>query len=349
MSRVGAALQRANVRAIYLIHGTFVGVDAFGLIREVARVSNTAAEPLRRLEKYASNTITGDAGNFTPSYADEFARALRQENGGSIPVRLFTWSSENHHIGRADGTVRLADELASHAEFRDGRVLLWGHSHGGNVLALLTNLLANDRRTNARFFRAARPYYRWPYWGRVDMPVWRRVRRLLGHSDRPLSRVRVDVVTMGTPVRYGWDQGGCQKLLHFLHHRPRPGLTPHQAALPSTVEEVLNSSGGDYIQQLGIAGTNFAPPFWAWRDWLADVRLGRILQSGLPKQDLFGRLKQGVRAHDEGENLLVDYGPVKGHIGQHLFGHAVYTRTNWLLFHAEEVASRFYGMVANER
>lgn len=41
--------------------------------------------------------------------------------------------------------------------------------------------------------------------------------------------------------------------------------------------------------------------------------------------------------------MLVDYGPPEGNIAQHLAGHAVYTRKRWMLFHAEEVARRFYG------
>ena len=46
---------------------------------------------------------------------------------------------------------------------------------------------------------------------------------------------------------------------------------------------------------------------------------------------------------EEGTSLLVDYGPAQGHIAQHFAGHAVYTRPEWMLFHAEEVTRRFYG------
>ena len=105
---------------------------------------------------------------------------------------------------------------------------------------------------------------------------------------------------------------------------------------------MLAATAGDYIQQLGIAGTNFTPPFWAWRAWISDIRLGRLLQAGLRKRDTLARLKLGIRVHQDGETLLVDYGPAKGNITQHLAGHAVYTRLDWLLFHAEEVTRRFY-------
>ena len=244
----------------------------------------------------------------------------------SLPVRLFHWSSENHHIGRADGAVRLIDELASRRELSGGRVLVWGHSHGGNVLALMTNLLANDPATNRRFFEAARSYYRWPWWGTTDIHVWHRVRRMLEEDEHPLRRVALDLVTLGTPVRYGWDSGGFANLLHFIYHRPAAGLPPYRAAFPPPISDVLAAAGGDYVQQFGIAGTNTGHPLWAWRAWLADIRLGRLLQPGLRLRDTLARLRLGVRAHHEGINLLVDYGPARGHLGQHFAGHAVYTR-----------------------
>jgi hypothetical protein len=342
MADIGAVLRNADVRAIYLVHGTFVGADALGIIREVACLSPSFAAPLRRLEKRTADTIARDAGNYTQAYAISFENAINEAHERSIPIRIFSWSSENHHIGRADGAVRLLHELASREELRGGRVLLWGHSHGGNVFALLTNLLANPPRVNNRFFRAARSYYRWPIWGKTDMPVWRRVKRMLHREDHPVRSIKLDLVTLGTPVRYGWDTDGCSNLLHVINHRPVEGLPQHLAPFPPNIDNVLAATAGDYIQQLGIAGTNFTPPFWAWRAWISDIRLGRLLQAGLRKRDTLARLKLGVRVHKDGETLLVDYGPAKGNITQHLAGHAVYTRLDWLLFHAEEVTRRFY-------
>lgn len=342
MATVGQAYRQADVRAIYLLHGTFVGADAFGLLREVARVSRKTAEPLKRLQKQLLDAIAKDAGNFTQEYADCFADAINAGADAAIPVRLFHWSSENHHIGRCDGTVRLADELASHEELRDGRVLLWGHSHGGNVLALLTNLLGADHVARRRFFRATRSYYRWPVTGKVDMPAWPRVRDLLNRDDCLLRETQFDYVTLGTPIRYGWNVTDETKLLHFVNHKPVEGLPVDRAAFPPDWDDLLQARYGDYVQQMGIAGTNFTPVVWAWRAWLADIRLDRLLQAGVRKLDLLDRLRAGVRAHDEGQTLLVDYGPAEGHIGQHLAGHAVYTRLEWMLFHAEQVATNLY-------
>jgi hypothetical protein len=65
-------------------------------------------------------------------------------------------------------------------------------------------------------------------------------------------------------------------------------------------------------------------------------------QSNLRRRDLPANLRAGMRVPEEGQCLLVDYGPAEGHPGRHLAGHAVYTRFRWMSFHAREVARRFY-------
>lgn len=277
MRRVGQALSAANVAVVYLVHGTFVGDDALGLLSGFSRFFPHAGKTLRQMSKRLTDRLMGDVGNYTPQFARRFEESIQIPDRPHIPVRRFEWSSENHHIGRADGAVRLIAELAS-LELQPGqRVLLWGHSHAGNVFALATNLLSGDDETIKRFFDAARVYYRWPLLGCIDLPMWRRVRLLLESHRRPLAENPLDMVTFGTPIRYGWDTNGYAKLLHFVHHRPVAGLPDYRVAFPKQLDDVLSAKGGDYVQQLGIAGTNVAPvPIW-WRTWLADHRLDRIL------------------------------------------------------------------------
>ena len=115
------------------------------------------------------------------------------------------------------------------------------------------------------------------------------------------------------------------------------------APLSARQADIGELKDGDYVQQLGIAGTNFPPTLFSWRAVLADVRLGRLLQAGIRKRNLLDRLLNGMRVPDEGTTLLVDYGLPEGdagpeHVVKHLAGHAVYTRPEWMLFHAEETA-----------
>jgi hypothetical protein len=341
MHRVGEALRAADVGAIFLVHGTFAGIDALGILAELARWYPPGRDSIGRIAKRMVDALAGDAGNYTSRYAESFEESIGSA-GEAIGVRLFHWSSENHHLGRADAAVRLIDEIAALELPPRRRILVWGHSHAGNVFALMSNLLSGDAESIERFFAAARPYYRVPFTGLVDVPAWERVRHVLAHDARQLAQRPVDMVTFGTPIRYGWDRRGHDGLLHFIHHRPLANVPPYLAHFPPRPDDVFQAAGGDYVQQIGIAGTNTAPSVLAWRAFAADRNLNELLQPGLSPLDLVDRLQLGMRVPEAGTTLLVDYGPMEGNLAQHLAGHAVYTRHDWLLFHAEEVVQRLY-------
>lgn len=345
MAQAGAAISSAGVNAIYLLHGTFVGVDIVGLNRLVELLSTTAAMALREQEKRFADRIVRDAGNYTPEVAAVLERGLN-----SVPARLFFWSSENHHLGRADGAVGLIDELSRHRWPEGARVLLWGHSHGGNVLALASNLLGADASSRAAFFSATRPFRL----SRLVSPAirarWARVQQLLEQSDAPIRRLALDIVTFGTPIRYGWDSGGYSRLLHVIYHRPTPGLPAYATRFPFSVRSAMTAKRGDYVQQVGIAGTNFAPPLPASPLQVADRRLHRLLQSDHPlggsaawwPRSAWRWLEAGRRVPDEGETLLIDYHRAAPRYHQGARGHAIYTRVCWLLYHVELLTARWY-------
>ena len=343
LSDAGVAFRDAGVRYLYLLHGTFAGNDAFGLFGEIARYFPEVGESLRSLGKSTFDRVIGEAGNYTAEFAAQMQDGLNagRAESDSLQVRRFHWSSENNHIARADAAVALLDELAA-LDLTDGdRILLWCHSHAGNVLALLTNLIACDASDRRRFFQACRSFYRWPKLRRIDLSRWPRVRELLSRGEHLILHCPLDVATFGTPVRYGWDTGGCSRLMHVVHHQRNSSEQPWQAAFPPTREDLLNGHG-DFIQQVGIAGTDFPPGPLTWRSWLANSRLSTLLAPNLPRRGLLSRLKFGQRVHADGRQLLIDYGPQEGNIAQHMLGHAVYTRQSWMAFHAREVARAYY-------
>jgi hypothetical protein len=329
------------VGAIYLVHGTFVGGDAWGFLDQLERYIPSLGRSWRELAKQLVDALMGDVGNYSPQYARDMEKALNGPGALNIPVRRFAWSSENHHIGRADGAVRLLDELANARIPAGRRVLLWGHSHAGNVFALVSHLLSGDSELLEPFFHATRAFCRRSWFRRGELPHWQSVRERLTDGSMA-EKMPLDFVTFGTPIRYGWHPQCCGRLLHFVHHKPAAGLPPYLAAFPPTERDVRTASGGDYVQQLGIAGTNFAPNVLSWRACLADLRLGRLLQHSLRRRDLIARLRLGMRVPEQGTTLLVDYGKSDGNLIKHLAGHAVYTRPEWMLFHVEDVARTLY-------
>jgi hypothetical protein len=209
------------------------------------------------------------------------------------------------------------------------------------VLALLTNLLGADPSARREFFHATRSFYhRWRS-SRVDFPVWQRVEDLLLDAAHPLRRVALDVVTFGTPIRYGWDGGGYDKLLHFHEHRPPRPDRDWLAPYPPRPLRVLTARAGDFVQQIGIAGSGFPPNPFAWRTCSANRRLRRLVARNVPRW-LFTNLRHGVRVADEGTTLLFEYGD-PARFPSHLFGHALYTRRRWLPLHCGHIAAEFYG------
>jgi hypothetical protein len=221
--------------------------------------------------------------------------------------------------------------------------MLWSHSHGGNALALLTNLLAADEPTRQEFFEAAGAFHNRSRPHRTHFPVWHRVEQILADPAHPLRGLALDVITFGTPVRYGWDTGGFNNLLHIINHRPHPKKPEHVAPYPPRFGKLLLGAEGDFIQHIGIAGTNLPPIPIAWRTFLADRRLGKLFQRDLAREWLRTRLRRGVRIHHEGTTLLMDYADPARSPHRHLFGHAPYTRSRWMALHCELIAEHFYG------
>lgn len=350
MAAAGQRFSQAGVAAIYCLHGTFAGNDALGLYTELERFAPQLASSLRRATKGAFDWLIGETGNYTADFAERMETALTTGAERPMPVRLFHWASQNHHISRADAAVRLVDELASNAESLAShqgkgvnRIQLWSHSHGGNALALLTNLLAADEPTRQEFFEAAGVFHRRSKPHRTHFPIWHRVEQILADPSHPLRGLALDVITFGTPVRYGWDNGGFNNLLHIVNHRPHPKKAEHVAPYPPRFHKLFLGAEGDFVQHIGIAGTNLPPIPLAWRTFLADRRLGKLFQRDLAREWLRTRLKRGVRVHHEGTTLLMDYADPDRSPHRHLFGHAPYTRSRWMALHCELIAAHFYG------
>lgn len=339
-------LVRDNLAAVYLVHGTFAGNDPLGSLTELQRFSPSMAERLRRMWKGLFDKVVGETGNYTANFAKRFQKGLSTAAGRDVPVHRFNWSSQNNHIGRADAAVRLIGELANLAEANKQasappRVMLWGHSHGGNSLAIATNLLAADEDHRKSFFHAARDFYRPWLTSQTDMPAWERVEKVLA-TEHPVKQLRLEVVTFGTPIRYGWESGGYHKLLHIVNHRPAQHLDEHQMPHPLRPLHILKASHGDYVHQFGIAGTNLIPVPLAVRTFLADWRLGSLLQPDVSWRHLIGNYGHAQRVPHEGKTLLVDYQDSDWKFWKHLMGHGSYTRSRWLPFHASEIAKHFY-------
>lgn len=372
---VGATLLRLRVRRVLLVHGTFVGSDPFGVAAQLDEFTESVSPKwrpvvktiameswgrvLRAINQQFGDKVLGETGSFREDYLNDFRGLLQTD---AINVSRFDWSSGNDHVARAEAAVqllnRLTEPLKPNEKFdpeRD-RLLLWGHSHAGNVFALLTNLLANDRDSVEAFFTAAGRHA-------TERAEWKIARERLAAAESPHPLARsLCLVTFGTPVRYGWDRAGYSRLLHIVQHRPVADQAEWLAkpALPQSLDEILGAKHGDWVQSFGIAGTDLRPVDRELRE--THQSLKRFLETGLDAPEVKGppalldhlpqgarerarekfhdflclleRLRCGQRVPSDGDAAwLFDYGADE----TAKFGHGVYTKRAWLPFHATRI------------
>lgn len=380
MADCGAKLARAGVRTIVFLHGSIHGSDVFGMqrldevgglkrgySRGVSGVDALLAAmreggngipslPGRLIPPLANDDATkkliddqvGEAGNFTATYVTLFQQAVNKHLPQPIAARRILWTSEHHHLGRAVAAVRVLHELCSLCEAqtlgKGDRILVQAHGQAGLVLALAANLLCPSPITKRPKLLSLLADYA-EQQGQADLTATVRhiEPRLADHSL--LNGAALDVVTMGTPVRYGWDLSGMGRLLHIVNHRNlrTDGKTwLAKMELPQVTMEMPIAWGGDYVQQLAVAGSDAVPVTDA-----AKV-VNKAVWEMVEPYDGFERwlecARRAVRFPSEGGCLLVDYKDCTNstNVHEHYYGHAAYTRSNAMLFNTSEIIRSLY-------
>jgi len=380
MAQCGSKLSQAGVRTIVLLHGAIHGTDVFGMQRldeagglkrgysrgvsgldallaamrqetnGIPLLPGGLKPPLRNEEattKLLDEQI-GDAGNITNASLGLFQQAVNKSVTKPIICIRTVWSSEHHHLGRAMAAIRLLNDLRSLCESQalshGDRILVQAHGQAGLVLALASNLLCPSQITGRpKLLNLLTSYAEQSDQSDLVAAITR-VEPLLGTASL-LNGVSMDVVTLGTAVRYGWDPSGIGKLLHIVNHRNlrTDGKTwLAKMELPQITMEMPIAWGGDYVQELAVAGSDSMPttepakaankaiwemvePFDGFERWLECAR-------------------RAVRFPSEGHCLLVDYKDSTGSTNprDHYYGHAAYTRRDALLFNTSQIVDRFY-------
>ncbi|HEX7092874.1 MAG TPA: hypothetical protein VF205_04285 [Nitrospiraceae bacterium] len=380
MAALGKRLSHAGVRVIVLQHGSIRGTDVFGVQRldELGGLKRgysrgvAGLDALLALMRESSNGFSpqpgwlkpplandgatkklldeqiGDAGNFTNTYVELMKQSLNQGLDRPIHCVRDLWSCEHHHLGRAMAAIsmlgRLRDWGETHKLGQGDRILVQAHGQAGLVLALVSNLLCQaSSSSRTRLFDLLSAFA--SQVNRLDIVLTiQRVAPLLSNGAL-LNGATLDVVTFGTAVRYGWDLSGIGKLLHIVNHRNMrtDGKTwLSKMELPQITMEMPIAWGGDYVQELAVAGSDAVPtteeakaankaiwefvePFDGFERWLECAR-------------------RAVRIPSEGLGILADYKDATGstNVRDHYYGHAAYTRHNAMLFNTTEIVRSLY-------
>lgn len=380
MAQCGTTLLEAGVRGIVFLHGSIQSTDVFGIQRldEVGGLKRgysrgvSGLDALLSLMRDGENGIPafphgltppfqndnatwksldqrlGDAGNFTERYVTLAAHALNKHVARPIICSRLLWASEHHHLGRAAAAVRLLADLHGLCEQQvlgtGDRILVQAHGQAGLVLALASNLLCPSPITGRPKLLGTLAAYAGQT-GQADLAaIITRIEPLLG-SATWLNGAVVDMVTFGTPVRYGWDPSGIGRLLHVVNHRNlrTDGKTwLAKMELPQITMEMPIAWGGDYVQELAVAGSDAVPATDAAK------AANKAIWEMVEPYDGFERwlecARRAVRFPSEGRCLLADYKDCTGStdVRDHYYGHAAYTRLNALLFNTTEIVRCLY-------
>lgn len=325
MHECGTSMQNHRVRHVYFTHGTFVGSSPLGIIDLFAEILEPwMIERLKILVKAGIDLIMDDTGNYTGAYIDDFQTALGQE----IPCSAIIWDSGNYHLARLNGAMQLIETLASDIgdDFTtEDHLLLIGHSHAGQLYALLTTLLEDGNRAGQLLDIARQAGH--------DSD------RILGHLDR-IRRVHLDIATFGMPPRYPWGGQPDYTLRHIVNDR---GLSWSSTPSYVLLNDLLHTIHGDYVQQWGREGTDFPAP--------SDLQglneeLDKVLDEGVSPSKAIANLYQPERIPSPyGKTLKIDYDDSAGLLPnciETLFGHGIYTRKQTMLFNTLLLVNEFY-------
>ncbi len=380
VAHYGTRLSRAGVASVVFLHGSLHGTDLFGMQRldEAGGLKRgysrgvSGVDALLAAMREESNGIPllpgglkpplsndpatkhlldeqiGDAGNFTEAYVESFRKSLNQNLARPISCHRLLWASEHHHLGRALAAVWLLDELhkrCTEQHLGTGhRILVQAHGQAGLVLALVSNLLCPSPITGRPKLLSVLSSYAQQTNQPALVGTMERIESLVATATL-LNGVALDIVTFGTPVRYGWDISGIGKLLHIVNHRNlrtdgKSWLAKME--LPQITMEMPIAWGGDYVQELAVAGSDAVPATET-----AKV-VNKMVWELVEPYDGFERwlecARRAVRFPSEGHCLLVDYKDSTGSTNprDHYYGHAVYTRRHALLFNTAQIDQTFY-------
>jgi hypothetical protein len=380
MAQCGTHLSRGGVRTVAFLHGSMHGSDVFGMQRldEVGGLKRGYSRGVSGLDallaamreggngipalpggvtpplpnddatKQLLDEQVGDAGNFTNASVDLFRKAINKDLSQPLTCLRLLWASEHHHLGRASAAVRLLDDVRTICEnqklAKGDRILVQAHGQAGLVLALVSNLLCPSPITGRMKLLGLLTSYA----GQTNQPdlaaTIKRIEPLLSAGSL-LNGTALDVVTMGTPVRYGWDPSGIGHLLHIVNHRNlrTDGKTwLAKMELPQATMEMPIAWGGDYVQELAVAASDAVPATEAAK------AANKTVWEMVEPYDGFERwlecARRAVRFPSDGRCLLADYKDCTGstNVRDHYYGHAAYTRTHAMLFNTTEIVRAMY-------
>lgn len=301
-------IENDQIQHVYLVHGTFVGDDPWNIFEIIKiifpKINEKLISKLKSLTKISQDYFSADLGNFSSRH-----EAILNKTLPHTKITNFAWSSANHHCARVIGCFELIDQIVKNNNQRD-KILLIGHSHAGQLFALITLIIADLNRANY-FYELVKEF--------IPQVTFN------SHVVDHLKSLEFKIVTLGTPPRYSWEKLKNIDLYHFINHRGRDVFAGDNAG-------ALQTKDGDYIQQWGLTGSDIQPAHQSQKN--INEKLDFYLGIGTNLKTLKENISKKRRLHNYGHHFLVDYHDNSKipNFYKTIFGHGNYTRLRFLPF-----------------
>jgi len=330
MYEYGNQMKRNKVSHIYFVHGTWAGDSPLGILSRLPGIKINSK--LKKIVKINVDKTMGDLGNYTDSYCDLFKQSI----GNDIPCDRINWGSGNFHSARVKGAIILIKEIAKNIQDPsvNDRVLLIGHSHAGQLFALLTTFLAEEELALMETDTKTSKVDRLVKVIGLDASIYKDIEQL--KSDlRKIDKIFLDIVTFGTPPRYHW--GKTKKRREETNYRLVNVINHRNGDLPVSKDGLWKTKSGDYVQQWGVGGTDIDINIEENSD------LGEIIgeeQYYISTKSIIEGSKRYIPEY--GETLLIDYGDNGRNAIETVLGHGLYTCKEKMFFNTELIVDNFY-------
>ncbi len=326
MEEFGKQMKRKGVSRIYLVHGTWAGDSPLGFLSRNPIIPFNKG--LREIVKINVDKAMGDLGNYTDSYREQFEQSI----GGGIPCVRVNWGSGNYHSARVRGSITLIKEIAKGIKnpSDNERILLLGHSHAGQLFALLTTFLEKEELSMMEAIENMSKLEKLVKIVGLDEKIYKDIEQLK-EDLKKIEKVFLDIVTFGTPPRYQW--GKTTRRGEVANYRLLNVINHHHE--PVSIVGLLNTKDGDYVQQWGVGKTD------AYDSMNSDIE--KII--GQEQYDFsIESVVTGGKRHipNFGKTLLIDNGDEGKKAAETILGHGLYTCKEKMLFNTELIVDNFY-------
>jgi|GEM_PF-6432408 len=351
MQQIGQNLNAKGVSHVVLIHGTFAGfdpIDTFYFIHEcLDRLEkrqifgfslSCLVRPLRKINlklttifNTLKDLIVLNSGNFTDTYCNLLQLSLAK----NIKIHRVQWNSGNHHNARIRGFFNLLETLLIISnQPNTGKILLIGHSHAGQILAILSRFLApRDPNSEHEFaLELSKVYLNCPQVIRSNLfpgvetsfeNTFGDQNFFQGHFLKLAEKLRSQpylYLTLGMAPRYQFGHIDQGSLLHLINFRAIPKKL--------SIFKILHAADGDGIHFFAGPGSDTLSLCEQIRK--DNDRLDLILGIGhSPPSWLSFSKHHPVKAryfHNLGFHLFIDYHD-QGWLNwrRSFLGHGIYT------------------------